>query len=121
MEVAQFGIRVLLAIPGGFRTSQLHTPYMKRHHIADYDGYREDALQELTERWKKAQGDPAKAMEVLVDVVREQGMAEGMELPSWLLLGRPTFSCARDHCDKLLRLTEEWEEVSKDLDYEPSS
>lgn len=69
MEVAQFGIRVLLAIPGGFRTSQLDTPYVMKHHVADYDGYREEALQELTERWKKAQGDPAKTMEALVDMV----------------------------------------------------
>lgn len=117
VEVARFGIRVLLAIPGGFRTSQLDTPYVKNNHIADYDGYREDALQELTERWKKAQGDPSKAMEILVDVIKGTGKAEGMELPSWLLLGRPTFLCARDHCDKLSRLVDEWEGVSMDSDY----
>ena len=90
-----------------------------KHRIAHYDGYREDALQELTERWKRAQGDPTKAVEVLVDVIKGQGKAEGMGLPSRLLLGRPTFTCARDHCEKLLKLANDWEGVSKDLDYDP--
>ncbi|KZT64160.1 hypothetical protein DAEQUDRAFT_769956 [Daedalea quercina L-15889] len=44
-EVAQFGIRVVLAVPGGFRTSQLDTPYVMKRHVTDYDGYREEALQ----------------------------------------------------------------------------
>ncbi|TFY67217.1 hypothetical protein EVJ58_g1766 [Rhodofomes roseus] len=72
VEVAQFGIHVLLAIPGGSRTSQLNTPYTMNHHFADYDGYREDSLREMHEHWNHAQGDPTKAMDVLVDVVKRE-------------------------------------------------
>ncbi|KAH9838030.1 NAD-P-binding protein [Rhodofomes roseus] len=110
VEVAQFGIHVLLAIPGGSRTSQLNTPYTMNHHFADYDGYREDSLREMHEHWNHAQGDPAKAMDVLVDV--------GMPLPSWLLLGRPTFLYAKKQSERLLENISIWEGISRDLDFD---
>ena len=84
-EVAQFGIRVLLAIPGGFRTSQLSVPYTTNHPIPAYNGYRERIMEAMEERWKHAQGDPEKAMEVLVDVIKGEGKAEGKVTPDWLL------------------------------------
>ena len=90
---------------------------MKRH-VADYDGYREEALQEMLGRWQRAQGDPAKAMEVLVDVVKAEGKAEGKELPSWLLLGKPTFTRASVQSERLTRLVSEWEGISRDLDFD---
>lgn len=117
-EVAQFGIRVLLAIPGGLKTSQLNTPYTTNHHVADYDGYRERVLEVMAGHWKHAQGDPEKAMEVLVDVIKGEGRAEGKATPDWLLLGKPTFTQAKVAAEKLDQLVDDWEGISRDLDFD---
>ncbi|KAH9923888.1 uncharacterized protein B0H18DRAFT_1013909 [Fomitopsis serialis] len=88
------------------------------HHVSDYDGFREEILNAMQERWKQAQGDPAKAMEVLVDAIKGEGKAEGMATPSWLLIGKPTFTQATLLNERLSENVSQWEGVSRDLDYD---
>lgn len=112
-------MRVLIACPGGFRTENIHTaPLTIDRHIPAYDTYREAEFALFNERWRQAPGDPAKAVEVLVDVVRGEGKARGRELPLYLLLGNPTYAAARDHCNMLLRSMDAWEDVARDLDFD---
>ncbi|KAL6303620.1 hypothetical protein BKA93DRAFT_750365 [Sparassis latifolia] len=64
-------------------------------------------------------GDPAKGAEILVDLVRGEGVAKGREIPSsnWsrpgLLLGRE--AGLQEHT------LEEWQEVTRSTDVEPAS
>jgi len=76
-EVAQFGIRVLFAVPGGFRPSQLDRHYTMYHHVSNYDGYREEILGGMQLRWKQAQDDSAQTMEVFVDAIKGERKVEG--------------------------------------------
>ena len=72
----------------------------------------------MSEHWKHAQGDPEKAMEVLVDAIKAEGKAEGRAVPDWLLLGKPTFTQANATAEKLDRLVEDWKSISRDLDFD---
>ena len=87
------------------------------HHVADYDGYRERVTEAMEERWKHAQGDPEKAMEVLVDAIKEEGRTKGKATPDWLLLGKPAFTQAKQMTEKLGQLVEDWKGISRDLDF----
>ncbi|TFY59098.1 hypothetical protein EVJ58_g5995 [Rhodofomes roseus] len=116
-EVSQFGIRVLLAVPGGFRTSQDKQTYTQNTHVVEYDGFREQILTSMEEYWRHgAKGDPKKAMEALTDVVRSEGKAEGREVPPLLPLGSATYTQAKLHCERLSDNVSKWEAIGKDLD-----
>lgn len=117
-ELAEFGVHVLLVAPGSFRTENVHNaPYWMNHHVSAYDSLRETEMAKFQQTWKQAKGDPEKAMELLVDVVRGEGKAQGKALPSRLLLGKVTYIHVRAHCTNLLETLNEWEDVAKDLDY----
>ena len=63
-------------------------------------------------------GDPAKAAERMVDVVRKEGMAAGKETPLRMPLGRDGMEQVRNKCVSMLKIIDEWEDVivSTDLD-----
>ncbi|KZT05044.1 NAD-P-binding protein [Laetiporus sulphureus 93-53] len=118
-ELAPFNIRVLLIVPGEFRTpGNGKRPYALNHHVQDYDGAREATIQRLEEHFKHVRGDPAKAMELLVDVVRGEGKAKGRPFPARLLLGDATFKGAKAHCERMKEDMEAWEDVAMDLDFD---
>ncbi|GBE80232.1 NAD(P)-binding protein [Sparassis crispa] len=118
IELRQFGIRVCIVAPGAFRTNNVVNMYTTRdQHISDYDELREERGV-LIKNMARAVGDPKKAMELLVDAVRGEGRAQGKELPLYLPLGRITIDKLRDHCQKLLRDLNEWEDLAKDLDFD---
>jgi len=119
-ELEQFGIRVMICAPGAFRTENVHNvPYTSHHHVADYDQLREACVGRFKNVEKQALGDPAKAMEVLVDVVRGEGRAKGREMPLYLMLGNVTYAHTRAHCNRRLQELDEWADVAKDLDFDP--
>ena len=57
-------------------------------------------------------GDPARAMELLVDVVRGEGAAKGREWPLWLVLGRDAYTDVRAKCERILKTMDAWEDVA---------
>ncbi|KAH9923889.1 uncharacterized protein B0H18DRAFT_451601 [Fomitopsis serialis] len=119
-EVGQFGIRVLLAVPGGFRTTQDKQLYTQNVPLEEYNEFRDNILNFLANYWSRAQGDPAKAMEVLTDVVRGEGKAKDLELPPLLLLGDATYTQARVYSETLLENASKWEGIGKNLNFDPS-
>ncbi|KAI0920829.1 hypothetical protein AcW1_005005 [Taiwanofungus camphoratus] len=119
-ELAQFNVRIMIVAPGAFRTENVHSvPYTMNTHVPDYDEVREDTMAHFREIGKKATGDPAKAMELVVDVVRGEGKAKGREMPLYLFLGNVTYVHVRAHCEMLLQTMDAWEDVAKDLDFDP--
>ncbi|KZS99738.1 uncharacterized protein LAESUDRAFT_664633 [Laetiporus sulphureus 93-53] len=67
-----------LAAQGEFRTEGNNKAvYSMNDHVSNYDGVRELVHEKLKERFMKVKGDLAKAMDVLVDVVRGKGKAGG--------------------------------------------
>lgn len=117
-ELAQFNIRVTVVIPGSFRTNALGQPMTIHKHIADYDDLRERGLAKFSALSSNEKGDPSKAMELLVDVVRGEGHAYGREWPMWLFMGSDVYRDVRAKCDRVQQTLAEWEDVATDLEFD---
>ena len=116
-EISRFNVKVLMVAPGHFRSEKLHLgPYVQNHHIPMYDEMRTEELAKFNKLWHKAKGDTDRAVEVIVDVARGEGVAQGRELPFWLLLGNATYVNARTHAERLAKDMADWQDVAKDLD-----
>lgn len=114
-EVAHLGIRVLLLAPGAFRTA-IYTisPFHSEDSFSDYDELRAACSQRFKSVAGNEPGDPAKAMEALVDVVRGEGVAEGKKWPepgASLLLGNDAERDLLKKFNKLKLALTEWEDV----------
>jgi len=118
-EVAQFTIRILIVEPGGFRTNSLTSnPIYTGHTIADYDDMRSSATAFYEIVNEKLRGDPAKAMELLVDVVKGEGKAAGRPWPLYLPLGSGADKSIRGKCTQMLSVMDKWKDVTIDLDFD---
>lgn len=112
-------MRVLIVAPGSFRTEGVHAyPPTITTRIAAYEDARNAGLARFAGIAGKERGDPARAMELLVDVVKGEGRAAGREWPLWLVLGRDAYVDVRAKCAKILETMEKWEDVATDLEFE---
>ncbi|KAI0676307.1 NAD-P-binding protein [Trametes maxima] len=117
-ELAPFGLRTLIVEPGGFVTNSFSDPWYEDNRIADYDALLEAAKQGLATAGANFRGDPAKAMELLVDVVRGEGRAAGKAWPLYLPMGELAVNAIRGKATKMLEVVEEWQDVIGDLNFE---
>lgn len=62
-------------------------------------------------------GDPRKAVERIVDVVRSEGMAARKELPVRLPLGGDALAVIRKKCEETLKICEDWEDLISGIDF----
>ncbi|THH29870.1 hypothetical protein EUX98_g4307 [Antrodiella citrinella] len=118
-ELAPFGIRVMVVAPGSFRTENvLKQPMTIHNHIPEYDGLRAAAADKFAAVAGNEKGDPVKAMELLVDVVRGEGRAYGREWPLWLFMGKDCYRDVRSKCEKVLQTLDTWEDLAMDLEFD---
>lgn len=120
VELAQFNIRVLLVEPSAFRTKMVRTAdnYNTSNPIEAYNGTREENLNWYADRDGKQMGDPDKAMDAVVDVVRGDGTARGKPWPGYLLLGKEADRDVRAKCKIMTDHLDEWGEVVKSVDFD---
>jgi len=120
-EVAHLGIRVLLLSPGAFRTDIYSiSPFHQDNASSDYDELRATSAQRFGTIPGNEPGDPAKAMEALVDVVRGEGVAEGKKWPepgASLLLGNDAEKDLHTRFNKLTAAVSEWADVVRSMWY----
>ncbi|KAL0958957.1 hypothetical protein HGRIS_014269 [Hohenbuehelia grisea] len=113
-EVAQFNIRVLLVAPGAFRTEGIYgQQYYTGNPIADYEPLRSASIKALKSVPGSEKGDPDKAMEALVDVVRGEGIAKGREWPGHLVLGEDAEADIRNKAETVIEVLNAWSDVAK--------
>lgn len=65
----------------------------------------------------KQPGNPKKAVEIMIDVTKGEGVAKGRKLPARLPLGRDSLLAMQKKCEETLGLLKEWEEVIGSTDY----
>ena len=63
-------------------------------------------------------GDPEKAMEAVVDVVKGEGKAKGRSWPLYLALGDDADEGIRQKSAKLLKHVDEWGDVIKSVNFD---
>lgn len=115
--MAQFSIKILIVEPGSFRTEGIMSePVYEGNPIPDYDEYRKKVKQMYESIPGTQPGDPEKAMEILVDVVRGEGVAEGKSLPLYLPLGPDAEEAIRGKTIVMNEVLEEWKDVIRSTD-----
>ncbi|KAG0702630.1 hypothetical protein DFH29DRAFT_1079385 [Suillus ampliporus] len=117
LEVAPFNIRFLIVEPGAFRTENICRNKFDTwtNPISDYDDGRAQSLVRFETLPGSQPGDPMKAMKVVVDVVRREGVAAGREWPLYLVLGEDAESDIRNKCATMVKHLDEWQDVIRDV------
>lgn len=119
VELSTFSIKVLIVVPGSFRTEGIYgQPFFKANPIPVYDDLRNVTMQSFGAVPGTQPGDPDKAMEVVVDVVRSEGRARGRPWPLYLALGDDADEGIRQKSTKLLRHVDEWGDVIRSVSFE---
>ncbi|MGE0383395.1 MAG: oxidoreductase [Gammaproteobacteria bacterium] len=111
-EVAQFGIRVTLVEPGGFRTEWTGRS-MKRpeNMLSCYDDVTGRSRQNFEKLHGHQQGDPERAAKVIID------LADHPEPPVHLLLGKDALKYVRGYLAGRLKSIDALESISASTDY----
>jgi hypothetical protein len=103
-------------VPGAFDAGVI-PPYTAT--LPGYEGAHDvmDAAIKTREASKK--GDPARGMDVVIDVVRGEGraasLARGGKWPRWLVLGEDAFAHVRRRVRNMAEALDEWETVGSDV------
>jgi predicted metal-dependent enzyme (double-stranded beta helix superfamily) len=110
--LAPFAIKVLIVAPGSFRTEGIYgQPFFTSNPISIYDELRNITMQHFSAVPGTQKGDPNKAMEVVVDVVKGEGKAKGRPWPTYLALGNDADEGIRQKSTRLLKHVDEWGDV----------
>jgi hypothetical protein len=112
-ETAPLGIKSIIFELGFFRTKIMDPENVKFRSspIADYDDIQSGVAQFVQRINDNQPGDPEKAVEVILDVVREEGVAEGKSLPERLPMGPDCLAIMRKKAVGNLVICNEWEYV----------
>jgi NAD(P)-dependent dehydrogenase (short-subunit alcohol dehydrogenase family) len=119
VELAQFGIRTLLVAPGSFKTENI---YGKKYHtinpIPAYNELRTASEKRFYSIPGTQKGDPDKAMEIVVDIVRGEGVARGREWPGMIILGEDAERELVAKYTRVIALAEEWKDISRSCNFD---
>ncbi|TEY35142.1 hypothetical protein BOTCAL_0605g00050 [Botryotinia calthae] len=102
-ETSQFDIRTMILEPGYYRTKVYSEANVKWNH------FRSESMLRVVDG--NQPGDPKKAAERIVDIVRREGLAAGKETPPRLPLGPDGLQQLKNKCLSTLKILEDWEEL----------
>jgi hypothetical protein len=119
VELAPFSIKVLIVAPGSFKTEGIYgQAFFTSNSIPAYDDLRNTTMQCFGVDAVTQKGDPDKAMEAVVDVVRGEGKAKGRPWPLYLALGDDADEGIRQKSTKLLKHVDEWGDVIRSVNFD---
>jgi NAD(P)-dependent dehydrogenase (short-subunit alcohol dehydrogenase family) len=122
-EVSHLGIRTLLIEPGRFRTLFLSEDNRKST-STKIDEYEQDSramLEGLAGEDRTQPGDPVKLVDVVLDLVRQEGVAAGREVPFRLPLGIDCYDAIKEKCEETLRVLKDWETIIRSTEHDNSA
>lgn len=85
--------------------------------IPDYAEHSKAHYEGLAKEDQRQPGDPARLVEITLDLVRQEGVAEGRVIPFRIPLGIDVYDDMKAKCEQTLKLLEEWKEVILSTDY----
>ena len=118
-ETGPLGIKTLLIEPGRFR-SNLLTPgnlQISPTKISDYIKGSKAIIDHLTEQDMAQPGDVNKGVNIILDLVRGEGVAAEKEVPLRLPLGTDCYDSIKKKCEETLTLLEGWKDVITSTDH----
>lgn len=139
VELKPYNIRVLNVVPGGLRTTNIESVHVLQGSkksgfseipvktdedgISGYDDIFSMTMNYLRHTNGTQSGNPDRAANVIVDVVRGEGVMLTKEgnvrvWPGTLFLGSDSVRDVKVRCEGVLELLEEWGDVAKGIDYD---
>lgn len=117
-ELAIFapGIKVLIAEPGYFRTQAFSNIKHVPDRVETYAEFNAGVKQVEASVVGNEPGDPAKAVEIMIDLVKGTGVAAGKTVPFRIPVGTDGLDRIRAKCEETLTICDEWEGVAKSTD-----
>lgn len=117
-EVRSLGLRTLLIEPGFFRTDLLAQGNLKtvESSITDYIESSKAFNKLLVDKNHAQSGDPKKGVAIIVDLVRQEGVAKDKTVPLRMPLGPDAYEVIKNKCDKTINLLEDWKHVISSTD-----
>lgn len=76
----------------------------------------QDGIDALRKGDQNQQGDPEKAVQITIDLVRKEGCAAGKIIPLRFPLGSDCTKVIKEKCEETLKLLEDWEDVMTSTD-----
>jgi short-subunit dehydrogenase len=111
-EVKNLGVKVTAIAPGSFRTEWAGRSMVRSgRSISDYDTVFDPVRKRRQEYSGHQAGDPAKAAQVLLDIV------QSVDPPTHLLLGRDAVKLVKERLAALDEQIKAWEPISCSTDY----
>jgi hypothetical protein len=89
--------------------------------ITEYADASKAMYEGLAKEDQQQPGDPVKLAEILVDLVRKEGVAKERAIPFRLPLGLDCFNDVKAKCEEMLRLLEAWKDVIRSTDCDDQS
>lgn len=103
--------------PGYFRTRV----FVKLAHIPlripEFAGFNAACVEQGAKIYGTEPGDPEKAVERMVELVRGEGVAAGREIPLRVPLGTNGWGRIKKKCEDMVKVYEDWEDVAKSTDW----
>ncbi|KAF5707747.1 short-chain oxidoreductase [Fusarium mundagurra] len=118
-ETKFLGLRTLLMEPGRFRTPLLSTGHLqpKQSQIPDYQSASEIYHNHLHGGDLQQPGNPEKFVKIVLDLVREEGCAQGKTIPFRLPVGKDAVEEIRAKARDVLETMQEWDSIITETDY----
>ena len=118
-ETSSFGLQFCLLTPGYFRTDIFAPHHIKfgPSTIPDYEAVNKKYQEEVKAAHGHQPGDPRKAGDLIVDVVRSEGKAAGKQIPFRLPIGPDGLATVREKQTKLTKICDEWSYAVVDTNF----
>ena len=115
-EISPFGIQCCLITPGYYRTNIFAPTNIKfgPSTIPDYAEFNKLYQAGVNAMHRAQPGDPRKATDRIVDMVRSEGKAAGKSMPPRFPVGADAIEKIRGNCQKKMEICDEWEAFSSD-------
>jgi hypothetical protein len=119
-EVSQFNIHPIVFDIGHFRTKVSSPENLHMHitQLADYEPMFNALVQAAAGVDGFQPGDPKKGVDRMIDVLKQEGAAQGRPLPFRMPIGPDALAIVREQCHALLKTCDEWEDVIASTDFE---
>ena len=120
-EISPFGIECCLLTPGYYRTDIFAPTHINfgSPSIPDYAEFNKLYQDGVNAMHHTQQGDPRKATDRIVDMVRSEGKAAGKTMPPRFPVGADAVEKIRANCLKKMAICDEWEAFSSDTNLDP--
>ena len=90
---------------------------MAQSAIPDYAEFTNGLREGLAGQDNAQPGNPVTLVEIILDLVRQEGIAAGKEIPFRLPLGLDCYDDMKQKCEETLGMLQEWQDVIRSTDY----